>query len=210
MNGDATMHTDDELSPIEAALMRFHPAIAPPMLAGSDVAYTVDDTVVGRLLLASRSDGTLLTSRYVPHDADEEAVLDRLSRTVSPSMLRGGRVLDDVRRQLDEFLAGRRHRFDLRVDLVLATPFQRVVLDELAEGVTYGHTTSYGRLAAAIGRPTASRAVGAALGANPLCVVLPCHRVVASSGALTGYAGGVEAKRFLLRLEASDAGPGDG
>jgi len=75
----------------------------------------------------------------------------------------------------------------------------------LASSVGYGERISYGALAAAIGRPSASRAVGAALGANPLCVVLPCHRVVAASGAMTGYAGGLDAKRLLLDLEATRA-----
>jgi methylated-DNA-[protein]-cysteine S-methyltransferase len=73
----------------------------------------------------------------------------------------------------------------------------------LAATVSYGRTTTYGTLATALGRPTAARAVGAVLGANPLCVVLPCHRVIAASGALSGYAGGLEAKRRLLALEAS-------
>jgi methylated-DNA-[protein]-cysteine S-methyltransferase len=88
------------------------------------------------------------------------------------------------------------------VDLALATPFQREVLTALANGVGYGRTASYGDLARAIGRPAASRAVGGALNHNPLCVVVPCHRVVAASGALTGYAGGLAAKRLLLQLEA--------
>jgi methylated-DNA-[protein]-cysteine S-methyltransferase len=86
-------------------------------------------------------------------------------------------------------------------DLSLATPFQRVVLPRLAATVGYGERATYGQLAARVQRPTAARAVGAALGANPLCVILPCHRVVASSGALTGYAGGLAAKAYLLELE---------
>ena len=188
---------------IAGALRGFSPRVRPPALAGADVSYVVDDVAVGRLLLAARPDGTLLTSAYVPTDADADAVLDRLARRVSPGVLRGGNVLDDARRQLDEYLAGRRRSFELATDAVLATPFQRTVLDRLARDVGYGATTSYGALAAAIGRPAASRAVGAALGANPLCIVLPCHRVVAASGALTGYAGGVEAKRRLLDLEAA-------
>jgi len=190
---------------IAGAARRFSPRMSPPVLAGADVSYVVEDVAVGRLLLAARPDGTLLTSAYVSDDAEADAVLDRLAARVSPGVLRGGKALDTARRQLDEYLAGRRRSFELATDAVLATPFQRTVLDRLARDVGYGTTTSYGALAAAIGRPSASRAVGAALGANPLCIVLPCHRVVASSGALTGYAGGVEAKRRLLELEAAAA-----
>jgi len=198
--------TETELeTAIAGAARRFAPPVRPPVLAGADVSYVVEDVAVGRLLLAARPDGTLLTSAYVPDDAAADALLDRLAARVSPGVLRGGNALDAARRQLDEYLAGRRRTFELATDTVLATPFQRTVLDRLARDVGYGTTTSYGALAAAIGRPTASRAVGAALGANPLCIVLPCHRVVASSGALTGYAGGVEAKRRLLALEAAAA-----
>ena len=191
---------------VERALRDFTaPAGAPPQLAGADVSYVVEELPVGRMLLAARPDGTLLTSAYAASEGDAEAQLDRLARRVSPSVLRGGRALDDARRQLEEYLAGHRRSFEVATDTVLATPFQRTVLDRLASDVGYGTTTSYGALAAAIGRPSASRAVGAALGANPLCIVLPCHRVVAASGALTGYAGGVEAKRRLLELEAAAA-----
>lgn len=191
--------------PLELVLRGYEPTVRPPVLAGGDVLYAVDDLPIGRLLLATRIDGTLLTSSFVTDEAAANAVLDRLSRQVSPRVLRGGRALDAVRRQLDEYLAGRLRRFDVPVDLTLATPFQRTVLDRLTATVGYGSTTSYGHLAAELGRPTASRAVGAALGANPLCIVLPCHRVVAGSGALTGYAGGLVAKRFLLDLERTAA-----
>ena len=105
---------------------------------------------------------------------------------------------------LEDFLAGRSRGFSLRADLALASDFQRTVLPRLAATVGYGDRTTYGELAARVDRPKAARAVGVALGANPLCVVLPCHRVVASSGALTGYAGGLAAKRYLLDLEAAN------
>jgi methylated-DNA-[protein]-cysteine S-methyltransferase len=88
------------------------------------------------------------------------------------------------------------------VDLALATPFQREVLTALPVAAGYGRTATYGELARAVGRPAAARAVGGALNHNPLCVVVPCHRVVAASGDLTGYAGGLDAKRHLLALEA--------
>ena len=191
--------------PVETALAGYDPQVRPPRLdrlTGADVSYVVEDTVVGRLLLAARPDGRLLACSYLLDDRDGDRVLDRLAHAVSPRVLRGGRVLDPARRELGEYLAGRRRTFELAVDLALAGPFQRQVLTRLLDTVGYGSTTSYGALARELDRPNAARAVGAALGANPLCVVLPCHRVVASSGKLTGYAGGLAAKRLLLDLEA--------
>ncbi len=168
--------------------------------------YVEHDTPVGRLLLAARADGRLLSSSYAPDEATEDGVLTRISRQVSPRVIRDSRALDDARRAFDDYLAGSAQALEgLVVDLTLATPFQQQVLPALTTGTSYGGRTTYGALAAAIGRPTAARAVGAALGANPLCIVLPCHRVVASSGALTGYAGGLAAKTYLLDLEAAHA-----
>ena len=169
----------------------------PPVLPDADVAYTLHDTPIGTLLLASAG-GKVVASSF----GDEETMTNRLARAISPRVLRQPGPLDDVRRQLDEYLEGRRHAFDLEVDLALATPFQRLVLSDLRSHTSYGRTTTYGQLAGEIDRPKAARAVGTALGANPLCVVLPCHRVIGASGALTGYAGGLEAKRFLLHLES--------
>jgi len=106
-----------------------------------------------------------------------------------------------ARRQLDEFFAGKRERFDL--DLMLdGTEFQQQVWLTLAH-IPYGHTWSYGELAKRIGRPKAVRAVGLANGANPLPIVLPCHRVIGADGSLTGYGGGMPAKRLLLELEGA-------
>jgi methylated-DNA-[protein]-cysteine S-methyltransferase len=190
------------LDGLETALGSFAPPVRPPAGLDGELRYAVQDTAVGRLLLTTRADGTLLTCLYTPGDEHVDRALDWLARSVSPSVLRGGRALDPVRHQIDEYLAGRRRTFGLGVDLALATPFQREVLTALANGVGYGRTASYGDLARAIGRPAASRAVGGALNHNPLCVVVPCHRVVAASGALTGYAGGLAAKRLLLQLEA--------
>lgn len=186
---------------VNALRHRPHPPLRPPVLAGGDISYLVVELAVGRMLLATRTDGALVLSAFAPDEATVDAQLERIARRVSPRVLRGGRDPDRVRAQLEEYLAGRRHDFDLPVDPVLTTEFQRTVLTRLGDRVGYGSTTSYGRLAAGIGHPRAARAVGTALGANPLCVVLPCHRVVSASGALSGYAGGAEAKRLLLDLE---------
>src|SRR5512132_4722453 len=187
---------------LAVALTRFHPDIAPPRLEPTDVSYVVEDTVVGRLLLARADSGALVASSYVPNDSSEERVLEHLSRAVSPRILRHPRPLDEIRGQLTAYLEGRRREFSVPVDLALASPFQRAVLTALPR-VPYGEKATYGQLARWVDRTSASRAVGAALGANPLCIVLPCHRVVASSGALSGYAGGLAAKEYLLALESS-------
>lgn len=196
---------------LAAQLSAFTASLMPPDLPVSDVSYVVEDTIIGRMLLASNESGVLIASVYLSDPDAEDAWLRRLARQVSPRVLRQPRALDEARRELDGYLRGDRLAFGLPTDLVLATPFQRIVLGHLAGAVGYGHRTTYGALAKEIERPSASRAVGAALGANPLCVVLPCHRVVASSGALTGYAGGLAAKEYLLALESPNlTGPQPG
>ena len=187
---------------LTARLSAFTPPMTPPELPVSDVSYVVEDTIIGRMLLARNESGLLVASAFVTEPGAEDAFLHRLARHVSPRVLRQPRALDEARRELDAYLRGDRKTFALATDLALATPFQRIVLGHLAGAIGYGHRTTYGALAREIERPSASRAVGAALGANPLCVVLPCHRVVAASGALTGYAGGLAAKEYLLALES--------
>lgn len=112
-------------------------------------------------------------------------------------------ALPEATRQLREYFNGKRTEFDLPLNPV-GTEFQRQVWALLTE-IPYGETRTYGELAAALGRPSASRAVGMANGRNPISIVVPCHRVVGSSGTLTGYAGGVERKEFLLALERGAA-----
>jgi methylated-DNA-[protein]-cysteine S-methyltransferase len=112
----------------------------------------------------------------------------------------GHPLLIEAKAQLGEYFAGERETFDLPLSLQ-GTPFQRQVWKALQE-IPFGKTWSYGQLALRLGRPTASRAVGMANSRNPVSIVVPCHRVVGSGGALTGYAGGLERKRWLLELEA--------
>jgi methylated-DNA-[protein]-cysteine S-methyltransferase len=113
-------------------------------------------------------------------------------------------VLGGARRQLDDYFAGQRRVFDLPLDPV-GTPFQQRVWTALGR-IPFGHTRTYGAIAADLGDPKCVRAVGAANGRNPISIVVPCHRVIGASGSLTGYAGGVEAKRRLLGLEAQQTG----
>ncbi len=163
-----------------------------------DVAYDLADSPVGPLLLAAGERGLC----RIAYDPEPEREVERLARAFGARVLRVPRRLDAVRRQLDEYFARARARFELEVDLRPLPPFQRLVLTELGR-VPYGQTATYGGLAARIGRPRAARAVGGALNRNPVPIVLPCHRVVGASGTLVGYAGGLDRKRALLELEGT-------
>jgi methylated-DNA-[protein]-cysteine S-methyltransferase len=164
-----------------------------------DVAYDVlDDTPVGSLLVGVSDRGLC----RIGFDPEPDAELERLARDFGPRVLRSPRALDKVRRELDEYFAGRRRAFDLPLDLRAAPDFHRRVLGELSR-VEYGHTTTYGALAAEVGSPRAARAVGTVMNRNPLPIVLPCHRVVGANGSLTGYGGGLDRKEWLLRLEGA-------
>ena len=112
-------------------------------------------------------------------------------------------VLQEVMRQLSDYFAGRRTQFDVPLDLAYGTAFQQSVWQALLK-IPQGGTASYGELSARIGKPAAVRAVGAAVGRNPVSIIVPCHRVMGAGGALTGYAGGLERKSALLRLEGVD------
>jgi methylated-DNA-[protein]-cysteine S-methyltransferase len=163
-----------------------------------DAGYDVVDSPVGPLLVAATDRGVIRIS-YHP-DPDEH--LDQLARLVGPRVLRSARHIEPAQRQLDEYFDGRRRAFELDVDLRGTAPFSGRVLTELAR-VPYGETTTYGALAARAGAPTAARAVGMVMNRNPIPIVLPCHRVVGAGGSLVGYAGGLERKETLLRLEGA-------
>jgi len=164
-----------------------------------DAAYDVfDDTPVGRLLVGVTDRGLARIS----FDPEPERELEELARLYGSRVLRSGKPLERVHRELDEYFEGRRHDFDLDLDLRAAPAFHRRVLAELAR-VEYGHTTTYGALAALAGNPRAARAVGTVMNRNPVPIVLPCHRVVGANGSLTGYGGGLDRKEWLLRLEGA-------
>ena len=162
-----------------------------------DVAYRTIDSPLGRLLLAATEQGLI---RLAYEQEDHDRVLQTLAARVSPRILRAPGRLDEAACQLDDYFAGVRQVFDLRVDLRLAAGFRRQVLDHLRT-IGYGRTESYTAVAAATGRPRAVRAVGSACATNPVPVVVPCHRVLRSDGTLGGYVGGLGAKRTLLGLE---------
>lgn len=164
-----------------------------------DVAYRTIDTPVGTLLLAATPEG-LVRVAYASENHD--LVLERLVRSVSPRILLAPARLDRVAREIEEYFAGRRSRFEAPLDLRLSHGFRRVVLSHLPE-IGYGRTASYAAIAKASGNPKAVRAVGSACASNPLPIVVPCHRVVRSDGSIGQYVGGVAAKEALLRLEAA-------
>lgn len=149
---------------------------------------------VGELTLVATDLG--LRAVLWPNDRDGRVPLPALSPSVGDGL---PSVLDDAASQLHEYFAGERTTFDLALDLQGST-FQVKVWNDLAT-IPYGTTVSYAEQARRLGRPTAARAVGAAVGRNPLSIVLPCHRVVATSGHLTGFAGGLVVKRTLLDHE---------
>ncbi|NED98832.1 methylated-DNA--[protein]-cysteine S-methyltransferase [Phytoactinopolyspora halotolerans] len=153
--------------------------------------WTTTDSPVGPLLLTADDGG--LTGLYMeerrhgPHDVD-------------PSWVRDDRPFDSTVRQLDAYFAGDLKEFELPLNAA-GTPFQREVWAAL-RSIPYGEVRSYREIAEQIGHPTAFRAVGMANGRNPISIIVPCHRVIGTSGALTGYGGGVERKRALLDFEA--------
>lgn len=166
-----------------------------------DIAYRTIDSPVGKLLLAGTERGLL---RVAFDRQDHDAVLETLADRVSPRILLAPTRLDAVAREIDEYFAGGRHTFDVRLDFRLASGFRLGVLRHLPE-IGYGRTESYAQVATAAGSPRAVRAVGTACALNPLPVVVPCHRVVRSDGSFGEYAGGTDAKHLLLSLEGAGA-----
>jgi len=155
--------------------------------------YKVTSSPIGRLTLVASDDGLagILWATERPGRV----------RLPDPAEDRRHPVLLETERQLNEYFAGKRRRFALTLDMV-GTAFQKKVWKALLT-IPFGETRSYGEIARQIGRPTAARAVGAANGRNPVAIGAPCHRVVGSTGTLTGFAGGLEAKARLLTLERS-------
>jgi methylated-DNA-[protein]-cysteine S-methyltransferase len=168
-----------------------------------DVAYAAADSPLGELLIAATPRGVVRVA-YIDENVGREEVLEDLARRVSPRLLEAPGRLDDARRQLDDYFEGRRPGFDLPVDLSLVAPFTDRVLTRTA-AIPPGQVLTYGEVATEIGHERAARAVGNALGSNPIPIVVPCHRVVRSGGGLGGYTGGVHRKKHLLGLEGGGA-----
>jgi methylated-DNA-[protein]-cysteine S-methyltransferase len=163
----------------------------------ADITYGPVDSPFGRLLAAATPRG--LVRLAFPEERVED-VLERLARRISPRIVEAVGPLEPVRRELDDYFSGRRRSFELMLDWSLIGPFGRRVLRATAE-IPYGGVLSYAEVAAEAGSPRGSRAAGNALGSNPIPIVIPCHRVLRSGGALGGYGGGLDRKRWLLELE---------
>jgi methylated-DNA-[protein]-cysteine S-methyltransferase len=153
--------------------------------------YTLIGSPLGALLVARDDEG--ITTLLLP--------TGRHRAEPSPKWVREDAAFDDVRAQLAEYFAGERTEFDLPLHMI-GTRFQRRVWAALCE-IPCGETTSYGALAESLGAPGAARAVGLANGQNPVSIIVPCHRVIGADGSLTGYGGGLDAKRWLLSHETA-------
>jgi methylated-DNA-[protein]-cysteine S-methyltransferase len=168
------------------------------------VGYRIVDSPLGPLWIAVGPRGIVAISYG---GEPEPRDLARIVSAYGPGILPDPRRVDPVARELDQYFAGKRHVFDVPVDFTPLTPFQRRVLKATAR-VRYGDLVTYAQVARAAGNEQASRAAGGAIGANPIPIVVPCHRVVATDGTLGGYSGGLDAKRRLLQLERGSVPPG--
>ncbi len=168
----------------------------------ADINYAPVDSPFGTLHAAVTRRGLV---RVAFPEESVESVLERLARQLSPRIVESPRSLDPVKRELDEYFAGRRRAFEVKLDWALIAPFGRRVL-RMTAAIPYGGHLSYAEIAAEAGSPRGARAAGNALGANPIPIVIPCHRVLRSGGALGGYGGGLERKRYLLELEEGAQG----
>jgi methylated-DNA-[protein]-cysteine S-methyltransferase len=162
-----------------------------------DVGYGFVDSPLGELTVAATPRGLL---RVAYPSKDPDLVLEQLAERVSPRLIEAPAFIDGVRRELDEYFEGRRTRFEVPIDWRLTRGFVRGVLRATAK-IPFGELSTYRDVATKAGSPRAVRAAGNALGANPMPVVVPCHRVVRTGGGLGGYTGGVERKEYLLGLE---------
>lgn len=191
LRGGPTVASDD----VAAAVARV--LAAPAVLGSAEVVLGWVDTPLGPLTVAVTEVGLVA----LEFGAADDVAVDVAAR-VSPRVLVGHTpAVDAARRELDEYFAGRREDFDLPLDWRLVRgAYTRRVLEATAR-IPFGVVTTYGELSREVGNPRAARATGQALGSNPIPVVVPCHRVLASGGTLGGYTGGLDRKELLLRLE---------
>ena len=189
-----------DLHPGEAAALAARTAARAAAEGIAEIAYAQVDSPVGRLVAVATPRG-LARIAYELENGGLDSILDDVALKLSPAIVEAPARLDRVRRELDEYFARRRTGFDLELDWALSAPgFRRRVLQECAR-IPFGATSTYKQMALAAGSPRAFRAAGGALGSNPIPIVVPCHRVLSSSGGLGGYTGGLERKRLLLSLE---------
>lgn len=166
-----------------------------------DIAYAEVESPLGPLLAVATERGLV---RLSYGNQAPDAVLEQLARTLSPRILEAPWRLDRARRELDEYFAGRRREFEIPIDWRVLRGFTRRVLEATAR-IPYGQVATYRDVATVAESPLAVRAAGNALSANPIPIVVPCHRVVRTGGGLGGYTGGLTRKEFLLTLEGARA-----
>ena len=166
----------------------------------AEIAYARVDSPVGTLVAVTTQRG-LARIAYELENGGLDSILDDVALRLSPAIVEAPARLDPVRRELEEYFNGRRQAFDIALDWALTTGFRRRVLQECAR-IPFGATSTYKEMAIAAGSPRAFRAAGGALGSNPIPIVVPCHRVLATGGGLGGYTGGLDRKRQLLSIEA--------
>ena len=189
-----------DLRPGEAAALAARTAARAAEEGIAEIAYATVDSPVGRLVAVATPSG-LARLAYELENGGLDEILDDVALRLSPAIVEAPARLDPIRRELDEYFDGRRQDFDLALDWSLSRDgFRRRVLQACAR-IPFGATRTYKDMAIAAGSPTAFRAAGGALGSNPIPIIVPCHRVLASSGGLGGYTGGLERKRLLLSIE---------
>jgi methylated-DNA-[protein]-cysteine S-methyltransferase len=190
---------DPALPPLDVGALRALLAARAAEAGLLDVAYGILDSPLGPLTVMVTPRGLV---RLSYGDEAIETQLEELAERVSPRILEAPERTDAVRRQLDEYFGGHRHRFEVPIDWSLVRGFAGEVLRATAR-IPFGRVSSYRDIATDAGSPNAYRAAGNALGSNPIPIVLPCHRVLHSGGGLGGYTGGLDRKRFLLDLEGA-------
>jgi methylated-DNA-[protein]-cysteine S-methyltransferase len=188
-----------DLHPGAAAALAARTAARAAAEGIAKVAYATVDSPVGRLVAVATPRG-LARVAYELENGGLDSILDDVALRLSPAIVKAPAQLDPIRRELDEYFDGRRQDFDVPLDWALTSGFRRRVLQECAR-IPFGATSTYKAMAIAAGSPTAFRAAGGALGSNPIPIIVPCHRVLSSSGDLGGYTGGLERKRLLLSIE---------
>lgn len=196
--------TDLQPPVVDAAALAARFAARAAETGDADVAYTVVDTPAGRMV-AARTPTGLVRLAYEDFNGGLDQILERLAARLSPRIVEAPARLDDTRRELDEYFAGTRQAFDIPIDWTLTTPFARRVLQATA-AIPFGETSTYAHIAAAAGSPKGARPTGNALGSNPIPIIVPCHRVLATGGGLGGYTGGLSRKELLLGIEGVPLG----
>jgi len=189
-----------ELLPDHAAALAARTAARAAEEGIAEISYALVDSPVGRLVTVATEHGLARIAYELPNGG-LDTILDQVALRLSPSIVEAPARLDGVRRELDEYFEGRRHAFDVALDWALVrAPFAQQVLRACAR-IPFGATWSYKEIAQAAGSPRGFRAAGNALGSNPIPIIVPCHRVLASGGGLGGYTGGLDTKRRLLAIE---------